>query len=799
MIEMFLIFCCAGIGEILSVDVASTDNPGVPTAESLISNLRTERANKKLRDWSDNLESAASLLDQSDGEGDSTMDHSGYEDEGRLSTTVPSGDSLSGGKSTQNVTASTATDGGDVLAAAGRIKSAQQKCSSDCVTVSGSSKAGGKYLAVRNYREDKLQFPDLTGGNSSQNKTKFYYGSFRNEGDNRIILTDESNDIRSMTNLSSSFNMSSFMCSVCPVKHEVLRKKGGKSGGLGGGGVDDRTVLVLSDQNFPAALPSTDGMCLSVLRVEHASLNELADSFTELTKGGLLPEGSMLLLSSVSHLARVGTESYCLELVSVINRLRKVIGHSSFVSPGPFIMGGGTNDKALIKSLIELYSWLSNLSEVAGICLLKMSYLVCLESLKVHGSQDKVTDCGCSSRLSLPVSLVSPQTVSWTSVVGNGLPSVLACSLASEEERTVFTLLDELRSKLAFNLGKKVNFCRNPDTILRNQLPMDSTDHLLVVGSSHSRRISQYLDMANVSCSSILIPNWRASASKAEALTEEVKKSIAAIPPGKLDKTVVIFQLLDNSVYMARTDEGALIPCRRESSSNRYHVDGDLMLAPRELVKNLVNLCTPILRAAGDLAKIMLVPLPRYTSDSCCEDPAHAANTREPGFKEQLLSDLNSLKKTLKDLCFNANIRNIRCLNLGGLVEDDNDNWGEDPVHPKPDCYGRIATKIIHEAAMLLQAGKSTSRNQPSATERNTKRSSSTEDGNCSKRQRSSAAGQPISNPLQWTSSAPSFARGHGRGQLTWRGSQEARRWTSGRGYRGRWPRKPRGAHYSRW
>ena len=156
-------------------------------------------------------------------------------------------------------------------------------------------------------------------------------------------------------------------------------------------------------------------------------------------------------------------------------------------------------------------------------------------------------------------------------------------------------------------------------------------------------------------------------------------------------------------------------------------------------------------------------------------------------------------KKSLKDLCFNANIRNIRCLNLGGLVEDDNNNWGEDPVHPKPDCYGRIATKIIHEAAMLLQAGKSTSRNQPSATERNTKRSSSTEDGNCSKRQRSSAAGQPISNPHQWTSSAPSFARGHGRGQLTWRGSQEARRWTSGRGYRGRWPRKPRGAHYSRW
>ena len=248
-------------------------------------------------------------------------------------------------------------------------------------------------------------------------------------------------------------------------------------------------------------------MCLSVLRVEHASLNELADSFTELTKGGLLPEGSMLLLSSVSHLARVGTESYCLELVSVINRLRKVIGHSSFVSPGPFVMGGGTNDKALIKSLVELYSWLSNLSEVAGICLLKQSYLICLESLQVNGSHDKVSDCSCSSRLSLPVSLQSPQTASWTSVVGKKLPSVLACSLASEEERIVLTLLDELSSKFAFNLGKKISFCRTPDSSLRNLLPMDSLDHLLVVGSSHSRHISQYLDMANISCSSILIPN----------------------------------------------------------------------------------------------------------------------------------------------------------------------------------------------------------------------------------------------------------------------------------------------------
>ena len=42
---------------------------------------------------------------------------------------------MSGGKTTQGVTANTPSDGGDALAAAGKLKSVQPKCSSDCVPV----------------------------------------------------------------------------------------------------------------------------------------------------------------------------------------------------------------------------------------------------------------------------------------------------------------------------------------------------------------------------------------------------------------------------------------------------------------------------------------------------------------------------------------------------------------------------------------------------------------------------------------------------------------------------------------
>ena len=49
----------------------------------------------------------------------------------------------------------------------------------------------------------------------------------------------------------------------------------------GAGGGDDREVIVLSDQNFPAALPASNSgkKCIAVLRIEFGSLSELTEMF----------------------------------------------------------------------------------------------------------------------------------------------------------------------------------------------------------------------------------------------------------------------------------------------------------------------------------------------------------------------------------------------------------------------------------------------------------------------------------------------------------------------------------------
>ena len=54
---------------------------------------------------------------------------------------------------------------------------------------------GGKYVAIQNYREEKLACPDLIGGHDFG---RLFYGSFRNTNDHRAELTSKSSDIVTM-------------------------------------------------------------------------------------------------------------------------------------------------------------------------------------------------------------------------------------------------------------------------------------------------------------------------------------------------------------------------------------------------------------------------------------------------------------------------------------------------------------------------------------------------------------------------------------------------------------------------
>jgi hypothetical protein len=72
------------------------------------------------------------------------------------------------------------------------------------------------------------------------------------------------------------------------MKRKLIRVNGSEMGGRGGR--DGRPVIFVTDQNFPAVLPSAGGRCLAIMRMEQATMDDLADMVIKLAKTVTIPK-----------------------------------------------------------------------------------------------------------------------------------------------------------------------------------------------------------------------------------------------------------------------------------------------------------------------------------------------------------------------------------------------------------------------------------------------------------------------------------------------------------------------------
>jgi hypothetical protein len=118
----------------------------------------------------------------------------------------------------------------------------------------------------------------------------------------------------------------------------------------------------------------------------------------------------------------------------------------------------------------------------------------------------------------------------------------------------------------------------------------------------------------------------------------------------------------------------------------------------------LVNISTPLLRAAGNLEKVILSPLPRYLK-KCCGDKSHLTNRKGPGFKEMLSDGLEEVRHSLQDLINGKKIKSFKVISPLDVVGEEADEttskvkfWGTDPVHLTPSGYSELARAITDAA-----------------------------------------------------------------------------------------------------
>jgi hypothetical protein len=97
--------------------------------------------------------------------------------------------------------------------------------------------------------------------------------------------------------LSASFDPRNLFCVGCDSPHHIISS-------------DKPAVIAFTDQNFVPFMSGGDGNCIAIVRLENASLSELADLAAEILDRIVLPGGSILLFGSGSYLFRVGAAQY---------------------------------------------------------------------------------------------------------------------------------------------------------------------------------------------------------------------------------------------------------------------------------------------------------------------------------------------------------------------------------------------------------------------------------------------------------------------------------------------------------
>jgi hypothetical protein len=228
--------------------------------------------------------------------------------------------------------------------------------------------------------------------------------------------------------------------------------------------------------------------------------------------------------------------------------------------------------------------------------------------------------------------------------------------------------------------------------------------HVLIVDASHAARIAEQI-CGHVAVGTISIWGWRAGRASGEALAGAIGEKLSSGSVFDL----IFLQLFDNTSFFARTFEGGLIPCTLELTAAPTMWMGTLCCSHWRPKKRSFDNCRPIFRACGNTKVVILSPLPRYITVGCCQDEEHAPNRTQENFWSTYISGLERIKKNIKLPAEKASLPNCTVYNTLWLIAGPKkrseaeilniieQGWGNEPVHPNPSTYEKLASSIIVE------------------------------------------------------------------------------------------------------
>jgi hypothetical protein len=524
----------------------------------------------------------------------------------------------------------------------------------------------------------------------------FSCGSFVDDNlssTNRVNVQEDSVELMVS---STSFSREDWVCSSCDVGHKLLPRKRNKPQWTKG-----RKLVILSDQNMPAAMPSLDEKCPAIIRVEGALLSELGDIFYALLRDFTLPEGSILLIGSLSHLMEEGLVGYAKSLGAEFRRFSKLFDFTVHVIPFIPPPAGGTNDPDLVTNLIHITTWLEkvqrwNLSQYYGI----------LRQYVISSGTPGDLQMQKTQRHKMPASyeLFGDYVMMCHPIggLGNSLPRICP----RNEQVITKALLTNLNTVFKWDLDASPLSMRglgDPQTAGPCKAA-PRTDAVIIGGSNAGLLHDAFHDLGKT-VESMKASGWTIGKSAVDALLPILTENLARLP----ESVPIIIYCLDNSCFKALNKNGDLVSFTRSKKDKLFHVEGDLVVTPFTLLTSTLAELDRVIAACGNRRIFILSVLPRYFLKPCCEDISHCANVCrhddtaiEAGKK--LLSDLEELNiqlakrfnsKTTQFLFTGDILSGKQHCSMGDLVDCLYNCWRNDSVHGDKSAYMKIAMGLL--------------------------------------------------------------------------------------------------------
>jgi hypothetical protein len=406
--------------------------------------------------------------------------------------------------------------------------------------------------------------------------------------------------------------------------------------------------------------------------------------FLDLTRGCRIPAGSVVLISSLTHLADVGLGAYAEDIGRAASKIGRVFQGGLVSLPGLIIPPQQISDPVLTRQLFDVIEWSKTVSKLSAgghiildSCLGKLAAL-----LKVSGTGGEQAEYG--ARYRLPGSLSNAEYVKWDTRGQTGLKNSVGPLPTSDVVNVLNTALSDLNRTIGLPLLKVAGL--SGATVKEH-----FNRRVIIVGASHARRLSDIMSEDAIETSYIETPTFRLMSKDIGTLTESIRSSIELSLD---DDVVLVLNVLDNTFFVAKSEDWHFWPIKKDLLDGKYHVNGDIACSPVETSKQLLNNLFPLLKAFQNVPKVILVPLPRYLYGSCCTNEEHVPSLQHPNHVADLVQNLDSTHKLWRGMIFRERVPLIKVCNTTKILED-RQYWAQDPVHPSPEGYRRVASYVL--------------------------------------------------------------------------------------------------------